>query len=674
VGIVGPSAFAVLTGPGSAPLAVIAAAEHGAGRVVVLTHDCYATAPLRSSRLWRNVVAWAAGEGGGGEAAVRVLTTADVALRRSFNAAEFVHFVSHGGGAVVAVTPWGWQQLNGQASLADNCPVNVALRQMGLVLTEGTVTVPAGGYFLVAASRPQLASAWHAVYASHEEHVGWHAVMQLRTALPPADRAAWSQNLQRRILGGDAVAVDPTPEHPLELAAEGDRSPAAMLLATVHLAPTASVLPHVPSFPGAAPPESPRISRDVTARVTTPGCGAGAGEWVSTHLYASPGDVITAVVLWPSPLAAIEWRLRVGCHRDDLSHASSLRRWPAVSQTAELQPTGVTSLHVVFGGLVYLEAASIHAAPVCVRLSGAVAAPHASAATGFVLHDAGSAPWGELAGERVIITVPAADLRAATARDSTALARAAAFWDAVLLSHQALAPPPYGARPERVVADVQIAAGLMHAGYPIMVDTVAFDQCYPRLSFGRGVLDVAAATSVDDGDGGGWNWGLFHELGHNLQRTAWTWPAASEVTVNLFTLWTYENLLHTPAPAAYARWQHQSLAAVTRDLQADWDRGCGYSGVADSAQHDHWPRCPARALRMFVALIHRFGWRAIIDTLAVIDQRHPSFTVDVRPPAAVESNSEPAVDAWVVALSAVLGQDMAPYFRCWGLCVAAQRS
>jgi len=32
------------------------------------------------------------------------------------------------------------------------------------------------------------------------------------------------------------------------------------------------------------------------------------------------------------------------------------------------------------------------------------------------------------------------------------------------------------------------------------------------------------------------NWGIFHELGHNMQRSCWTPPGTGEVTVNIFSL------------------------------------------------------------------------------------------------------------------------------------------
>ena len=87
-------------------------------------------------------------------------------------------------------------------------------------------------------------------------------------------------------------------------------------------------------------------------------------------------------------------------------------------------------------------------------------------------------------------------------------------------------------RPERYVVDVQISAGYMHSGYPIMTHD-----------------DVAAALVdleklMHQGHGG--VWGFYHELGHNHQSRDWTFDGTSEVTVNLFTLYVFDRVCGTP--------------------------------------------------------------------------------------------------------------------------------
>ena len=65
-------------------------------------------------------------------------------------------------------------------------------------------------------------------------------------------------------------------------------------------------------------------------------------------------------------------------------------------------------------------------------------------------------------------------------------------------------------RRERVVSDKQAAAGYMHSGYPIVTH---LDVC--ELNCGTCILNLEKMKSVG-------NWGLFHEIGHNMQRSEWT--------------------------------------------------------------------------------------------------------------------------------------------------------
>lgn len=65
------------------------------------------------------------------------------------------------------------------------------------------------------------------------------------------------------------------------------------------------------------------------------------------------------------------------------------------------------------------------------------------------------APWGELATDSVILTVPTAALRAL--EDPEPVLR---LWDEMMRAIARLAAQPFPfRRPERIVADVQISAG-----------------------------------------------------------------------------------------------------------------------------------------------------------------------------------------------------------------------
>ena len=126
----------------------------------------------------------------------------------------------------------------------------------------------------------------------------------------------------------------------------------------------------------------------------------------------------------------------------------------------------------------------------------------------------------ELATSKVIVSVPSSVIR-----DLDDPEPVLKIWDEVLDAAADLAcRPRVRERPERYVADVQISAGYMHSGYPIMTH-----------------LDAAKAMVSAEMMRKG-QWGLFHELGHNHQDGMWTFGGTGEVTCNLFSLYILETV------------------------------------------------------------------------------------------------------------------------------------
>ena len=74
---------------------------------------------------------------------------------------------------------------------------------------------------------------------------------------------------------------------------------------------------------------------------------------------------------------------------------------------------------------------------------------------------------------------------------------------------------------------MQISAGYMHSGYPIMIPID--DSIKIGLDERRSAREGA--------------WGLFHELGHNHQSGDWTFDGTGEVTNNLIVLYVFDKVL-----------------------------------------------------------------------------------------------------------------------------------
>jgi hypothetical protein len=422
--VFGDRAFPVLTTERGE--VVVAAARYGEGRVVAFGHGAYIDDSLPGTggeRLVANAVAWVAADARDPQvvrltdstslAGVDVLTWAgedlSEATRRQVRA-----FVEGGGGLVVGTCPWGWQQLNSDLSLREDASSNKVLAPMGLAF--GPTYLP--GPFPVADSRPDLAHAGLALSALHENSSeSLRAIEEALQWLPSSERALMSR--VDEVLRGHSDLHAPSeaaglgPEDPfcrlrfyrqLRQWEEASEPPAAIQGAEL--------------FPGVAPEDAPRVTRAVSAEGTHTG-------WVSTGTWAQAGEVVTVKVRSGDPE---RWSVQIGAHTDQTGHHESWQRWPSVSRLFALEGAE-TEVASPFGGLVYLVPRGDEAEAIEVELAGVVDAPF------FKLGETGDweaarrapAPWAEIAGEHITLTVPSAALEGL---DDPA--RVARFWDAVV--------------------------------------------------------------------------------------------------------------------------------------------------------------------------------------------------------------------------------------------------
>jgi hypothetical protein len=187
-------------------------------------------------------------------------------------------------------------------------------------------------------------------------------------------------------------------------------------------------------------------------------------------------------------------------------------------------------------------------------------------------------------------------------------------------------------RPERYVTDVQISAGYMHSGYPIMT----FLDVAP-------VFAERAALVKRAADGG--DWGFFHEMGHNHQSGDWTFDGTGEVTENLFSLYVLDrvfNVRQSGHPAILPAGREKAI----RDYIA---------GGADFAK---WKSDPFLALYTYMQLQEAFGWEAYRQVFA---------EYRALPDAARPKSDDEKRDQWMVRFSKTVGRDLGPFFQAWGV-------
>ncbi len=384
--------------------------------------------------------------------------------------------------------------------------------------------------------------------------------------------------------------------------------------------------PAADAFPGPVPADAPRVRRTVSIDTAAPG-------WHSTGLYAAPGEVVTVTV--PASAAGKGLFVRIGCHNDGLWRLDAWKRPPALCHHFRLSATE-TRAASAFGGPVYVEVPrGCPLGPVTAVIAGAVEMPYyvhgrtdPAAWRKTVRHR--PAPWAELASEKMILTLPSA-----TVRDLDNPEAVMTFWDAVADACADLAGRPRRRqRPERFVADVQIAAGYMHAGYPIMT----------LLDMPPVMVDVPRLKR----NGHGGVWGLFHELGHNHQSRDWTFRGTGEVTVNLFTMYVFETVCGREPTRCHGGISDRARAKKTRRYLADPDFA-------------KWKRDPFLGLIMYIQMQKAFGWDAFKKVFAEYRALEPSE----RP-----RSDDQRRDQWLVRFSRTVGRDLGPFFAAWHIPVS----
>lgn len=669
--VAGPNAFPVVAGgSGRHREPVVAAGAAGRGRVVAFGHPGYfeaeAVADAGTARLLANGVRWASGNAAGASrvgvrgapallAALRAagwdarpLDGADwlrqlpahrVLCWRPDTAAERVlgpvrRWLQSGGGLVTAELGWGWLQLHPGRTLRD-IPANRLLAEAGVQWADGYLAPTAPGGYDAATPPPvtcHAGKALRAVSAARGEGASAdleQASVTLTRAvvtLPRDDRFVRPglAALRRRTAG----AIVPTEKSPLTAKQPVERLLLAMDLHELREATPERVRAHpaAVAFPGAVPDSAPRVRRELAVSLAR-------GGWQSTGLYAAPGERITVTV----PAGAEGLTLRIGAHTDALWDADSWRRAPEISRAWALRG-GTQTVASAFGGAIYIECAA-RSGPsglAKIAISNAVEAP---------LYVLGStsldewrsrqrglpAPWAELVSSKVCLTVPSRAVR--DLQDPEALMR---FWESVVDACATLAAWPLERRtPERYVADVQISAGYMHSGYPIMTHLDAAPLMVNR----EAMLAAREPT-----------WGLFHEMGHNHQSGDWTFEGMTEVTVNLFTLYVLDRVCGIGSQAR----RETTREVRERKVSAYLAKGPDYSRlVAD----------PFLALIHYEQIREAFGWEAFRDVFA----EYRALPAAERPRTEQQKR-----DQWALRLSRRVGRNLGPFLVAWGVPVTAE--
>ena len=674
VAIWGNFAFPVLAAAegGKAEMALAAAAGFGKGRVVIFGHNSYIDGGNVGSggagTLLVNCVKWVSGKGkpriglhgtkltgfleGKG---LRAKTFTGKLEKKNLNDYDVVicnaqgitsddegqavqEFVKAGGGFIAGMTGWAFEQTSGGKTLNVAHGLNKALMPIGIAFTDS------GGFgnaqlreFEARTDLSKFMNAFEAITAIMKQRQGGPALspddinqgasaIQIALAAQPPGRTSLQAAVMNAL--GDGGSGVPTEKAPLtQEKHSSERIRLGMESRVLKLAAGENVKPHPASehFPGLAPKDAPHVGKEVSIDPSIPG-------WTSTGAWVNAGDPVT--IKLPADAASKGFAVRIGCHTDTLYHLESWKRAPDISRSVPLDAEVVTTASA-FGGLVYIEVPGRAAEmkPFTVMLSGIIEAPLFTLGKDDDAKWNGMlkkrpAPWAEFACDKVVLSCPTDVAR--TVNNPTALMEC---WKQVVEAQDDIAnQATERKRPERIVADVQISAGYMHSGYPIMVPVSAAPE---MVTFGKLKFP---------------GWGYYHELGHNHQRGDFTFEGTGEVTNNVLGMYVFHRVLGKdplighPAITPDALKEHIATIKKSKDKFAVWKKE------------------PFVALTTYIQLIEEFGWNAWRKYLYSFSDA--SF-------GPTPSNDDEKRDQFLIRYSKITNKNLGDFFEWWGIPVSS---
>ncbi|XP_054884917.1 TRPM8 channel-associated factor homolog [Poeciliopsis prolifica] len=345
-------------------------------------------------------------------------------------------------------------------------------------------------------------------------------------------------------------------------------------------------------------------------------------EWISTGLYLSPG-MKTEIIL-PAKFVNKRWKIQIGCQSDEL-HDEKLRRAPYVIKSFPIASERVQVWNL-WGGLIYLLAPrDVKVENEKIVVQEAITAPYyksgATKEADWSSLRKAPAPWAEMEFENIILTVPSHIIR-----DLENVLEVEKLWNAIMKGVADLAVIPQKfIRKERIVADVQISAGWMHSGYPIMMhSSIGAELFNPQDARTKGL------------------WGEIHELGHNQQRSPWEFPPhTTEATCNLWSVYVHEEVLGLDRAKA-----HPSITAASRKRSVE-------EYIEGGKKLSDWKVWTA--LETYLQLQEKFGWDAFKKVFATYHDmtNHPS-------------DNEGKMNLYAETLSRVVNMNLTGFFKAWG--------
>ncbi|XP_039599748.1 TRPM8 channel-associated factor homolog [Polypterus senegalus] len=643
----GPLAFPIAYDAYERPF--LAGALYGKGRIVVLTRDNHPHhPPLKTFML--NAMRWLGATPNGKIGVENYLSSFYKLLKEeqfncelsdtindvsvycctSYEADEVLQFVAEGGGLLIAGQCWNWAKKNPDLSELTDYPGNKILNRAGItcrgyIYSPGTYVVPqpeerAKSYLFLRSLAKFVFHICDGTPLEKEESDRWRRVIEdgVQFLKLKAEDNFFYTSIHRLLT--DTIEKLGVPQTSKTNMAKPIKD---RLL--IDFAPTLyNVIPNPQKLLPIIIPNIPVLPTLSSVSVEVDGTNKGGEAWRSTGMYISPGE--SATLEFPTEVLGLGWQVQIGCHSDNLEEWDDLCRAAVVIRRFRVNAKRV-SVSNLWGGLIYIiipEGCQI--GTVNVSIENAVSAPY------FVFGKSSNAkwtnsirnhpaPWAELEANNIILTVPSDSIR--TLDDPESLLR---LWNDLMKSITELAAiPETFPRKERIVADIQISAGWMHAGYPIMIHL-------PSLKY---IIDEKVMRKEG-------LWGPIHELGHNQQQDGWEFrPYTKEATCNLWSVYVNEKVLNIS----------RELAAG--DYTMAYREGVIKAYLGKGAKLENWTTWTC--LETYMQLQEAFGWEPYIQLFS-----------DYQKITNISSDVTVKMNMWVERFSNEVKKNLVPFFKAWG--------
>jgi hypothetical protein len=394
-------------------------------------------------------------------------------------------------------------------------------------------------------------------------------------------------------------------------------------------------------FPGAVPANAQRVTQKVNIKVyvgsqgLTDNLTAIQSRPHSTGLYVPAGEKVTITLKRSDIHRKLE--ARIGVHDNDVTGLDQFTRIPLdLTKSFKLEKEEV-EVYSPYGGLLLIAIPDTSTLKdLTIQVKGAVKAPY------FKLGETSEqdwntttrnnpAPWAELATDNIVLTVPAYRIR--NLSDPVKLMQ---FWDEVMNADADLAAMPLKRKhQEHIVIDNDVAYGYM---FTTLDKIVAPDDqsCEWMLN-----------ESFIRGHG---SWGTFHELGHRHQYWPFEDGSTQEVTVNLYTMYVYDKVLHK------GMYNHEGMEDKDKVMKVIKNY------LDNDPTFNKWRNDPFLALSMYIQIINAFGW----DAIKAVNTTYRTMPKDQFP-----NTPQQKIDVRFITLCKATNSNLTHFFEAWKVPISA---